>query len=125
MAENFLSFNETVHPKKASSFDQVEETPKVEKSKLITRSDRIDRFNTKRTREILSPSMCIKAGCRYDAARAMHFGGWEDLSPTNQQVALELLGEHINKIHTTFEDHIVDEDDLPGNWLGGARDKTF
>jgi hypothetical protein len=91
------------------------EQPKTKLKKFIIRQERIDQHNTKRTRQEFTPSMCAK--CRFDAAEK--HGGWQRTPTSEKEIVLDVLNKHIELAHNTSEDLIVEEGELPTNWLGG------
>lgn len=91
------------------------------KRQLIIRSTIIDSKNVKRERIVLTPSMCTKPGCRFDAAS--RYGGWEYAPERERNVLAEVLIQHVNTFHNSSEDLIVDEDSLPTQWLGDDAKK--
>lgn len=92
--------------------------------RLIIRSTVIDSKNTKRERIVLTPSMCTRQGCRFDASS--RFGGWENVPDNQRSVIADVLIQHDKVAHNFSEDLIVDEANLPTQWLGDdAKKKTL
>lgn len=91
--------------------------------KLIIRSTYIDSKNIKRERVVLTPSMCTRNGCKFDAAS--RYGGWESTPHSIRPTLEEVLVAHDRTIHNRAEDLIVDEADLPTQWLGDAKEKPL
>lgn len=107
--ENVLSFNnpKAVEPKKTNS--------KYSGYKMIVRSEIIDKFTTKRTRVVLTPSVCEV--CAFDIAKEKH-GGWEGVPDFKKADVLQAVIEHKREAHPVKEDLIIDGEDMPTNWLG-------
>src|SRR5690348_11403565 len=100
----------------------LDEEPKVEKKQLIIRSIRVDPYTLIRRRELLTPSMCQRPGCNYDAATANQFDGWHSVPESKRDILLEVLQKHIETAHNRSEDLILNEDEVPGQWLGRHSD---
>lgn len=100
------SFNEIM--------EEVKTLPTVRR--LIIRENRVDSFTTVRTRKVLTPSMCTKPGCIFDAAK--DFDGWENVPEEKQSVITQVLEQHDKVFHNNSESYIIDEDQLPTEWLG-------
>jgi len=92
--------------------------PKLTGRKLMIKSQQIDKFTTKRSRVVLTPSMCTVAGCGFDAATVNGFGGWRYVKPEKQEVVLDILREHCEQLHNKSEEFIIDESDAPTQWFG-------
>ena len=103
-----------------TAFDKAEEEVEKPKLKFIIRTQRVDQFNLVRSRKLLTPSMCTKPGCNYDAAKMGVDGaeGWDDIDPAHRNTVLQALKHHIAEVHNESEELIVDEDKLPTQWLG-------
>ena len=100
--------------------DVVDIVPTVKK-RLILHSIRIDMFTVKRSRIVLTPSMCDTPGCNYDSASK--FGGYDYAPKSEHSILLEVLAEHKKVAHNKSEEYIIYEDDLPSQWLGDAKKK--
>lgn len=88
------------------------------KPRRITRAQIIDKFNTKRTRVKLSPSVCNV--CAFDIAAAKH-GDWDGVPERSKQDVLEALELHKKEFHPVKEDLIIFEDEMPTEWLGTGK----
>lgn len=105
---------------KESSFNSVgtKDLKKPTGRSLILREEHIDRFSIKRTRVLLTPSMCQMPHCKYDAASK--WGGWQFVPESEKTVVLDVLKKH-KEYHTINEELIVDEDLLDGSWLQSPK----
>jgi predicted Zn-ribbon and HTH transcriptional regulator len=88
----------------------------AEQRKYITKETVIDKFNVKRTRILLTPAVCEK--CGFDVAARNGLGEYENMSPELQQQVKAAIDEHKSIVHTIATDLIVDEDEVPTEWLG-------
>lgn len=84
--------------------------------RFITKETQIDKFNVKRTRVLLTPAICDK--CGFDVAERNSLGSYEKMSPEMQEQVKNAIAEHKSIVHTIATDLIVDEDEVPTEWLG-------
>lgn len=99
---------------------KVEEAAEAEKPKaqrrFITKETIIDKFNVKRTRVLLTPAVCDK--CGFDVAARNGLGEYASMTPELQAQVKAAIDEHKSIVHTIATDLIVDEDEVPTEWLG-------
>lgn len=88
------------------------------KRRFITRQARIDKFNVSRRRVELTPSVCDV--CAFDVAEK-YFGSWHQVPLEEREKIQKALEMHKKTVHTTADNLIVDEDELPTKWLGGGK----
>lgn len=119
IAVNSISESEVIFDKNLKRKARVVVAPQI--GKLILREHVIDKFTTKRTRRVITPSMCIKLGCSFDIAVANGFDSWNDVPDSKREVLLEALEKHGSVFHSVANEHIIDSDDMPTKWL---RTKT-
>lgn len=110
------------HTPKSLSFNkpittEVEE-PKSTGRKFITKETIIDKFNSKRIRVELTPSVCDI--CAFDVA-AKHYGTWHNAPMTEHSKIQKAVIEHKRVAHPMNQNLIVDESEIPKTWLGQAR----
>jgi hypothetical protein len=108
--EKVLSFNRSVQ-----LTDPIEKSPTPKKKKMIIRSWIIDKFTTKKIRVELTPSVCDV--CAFDIAAEKH-GNWYGVPDSKKADVLQAVIEHKREVHPVKEDLIIDEDDMPQQWLG-------
>lgn len=96
--------------------EAIEEAKPAEKRRFITKETPIDKFNVKRTRIVLHPGVCDK--CGFDVAARNGLGEYENMSPELKQQVKAAIDEHKSIVHTIATDLIVDEDEVPTEWLG-------
>lgn len=101
--------------------EYVAQTVTADKKQFIIRSTIIDSKNVLRTRSVLTPSMCTRPGCKFDAAT--RYGGWEYTPESRKEEVRDVLVQHDRVLHNRSEDLIVDEDQLPTEWLGDDAKK--
>lgn len=88
----------------------------------ILKSRIIDKYTTIRRRIKLTASMCKRPHCNFDVAVANGFSGWDDdISDRERTRLLEALAMHDKQVHSIAEDIILNEDEVPTNWLGGKK----
>jgi predicted Zn-ribbon and HTH transcriptional regulator len=87
-----------------------------EKRRFITKETTIDKYNVKRTRVLLTPAVCDK--CGFDVAARNGLGEYEHMTPELQAQVRAAIDEHKGIVHTIATDLIVDEDEIPTEWLG-------
>jgi hypothetical protein len=106
--------------KPTMSFNKPKEVTKSDKPKrkFITKEIQIDKFNVKRTKVELTPSVCDI--CAFDVA-AKHFGSWYQVPETEKEKIKKAVEEHKRVVHPLNQNLIVDEDEIPTHWLGQAR----
>lgn len=85
------------------------------KRRFIIRSQIIDKYTTKRIRIELTPSVCDV--CAFDVAAEKH-KDWYGVPEFKKADVLQAVIEHKREAHPTREDLIVNEDELPTQWLG-------
>jgi hypothetical protein len=79
-------------------------------------------FHIKRDRVLLTPSMCTADGCSFDVAvRNGYPGGWDTVPERFKDGLLDALAEHRVEAHTVSRAWIIDEDEMPREWLGERR----
>jgi len=88
----------------------------VAKRRFITKETVIDKYNVKRTRVLLTPAVCDK--CGFDVAARNGLGEYESMSPELKVQVKAAIDEHKSIVHTIATDLIVDEDEVPTEWLG-------
>lgn len=107
---------------KVLSFNQPVQTEPIlsstGKRRFITRSKTIDKYNVKRERIELTPSVCQI--CAFDVA-AKYFGDWHKAPVTERNNLIAALQKHIEVAHPLSNASIVDEDQIPKRWLGNNR----
>lgn len=86
------------------------------KRRFITKETPIDKFSIKRTRILLTDAVCDK--CGFDVAQRNGLGEWDDMSETMKEQVRGAIAEHKALVHTIATDLIVDEDEVPTEWLG-------
>ena len=86
------------------------------KRRFITKSTIIDKFTIKRDRVELTPSVCDV--CAIDIAIVNKFHGWNGVPDDAKEGIKKALAEHKKVVHTSAEQLIVDEDQMPKSWLG-------
>lgn len=89
------------------------------KRRFIIRQTRVDAHNVVRNRVLLTPSMCTKSGCTFDAAK--DFGSWDNVPENKKDIIQEVLVRHVALVHNASEDLVVDEDQLPGQWISTGK----
>ena len=113
--DNVLSINKPIFRDELENF--IKQRP-PNAPRRITKSVIIDKFDIKRTRIKLSPSVCDV--CAFDIAAAKH-GDWDGVPDRNKPDVLEALALHKKEQHPIKEDLIVYEDELPTEWLGSGN----
>lgn len=108
-----------VTPKRSMSFNTTQ--PKVSdkpKKIFITKEIQIDKFNVKRERLELTPSVCDV--CAFDIA-AKRFGNWYGVPEREHENIKNAVIEHKRVVHPINQNMIVEEDQIPTEWLGSTR----
>lgn len=90
--------------------------PEPSKKKFITKEIVIDKYSVKRTRVELTPAVCDK--CGFDVALRNGLGEYADMTEAMQEQVKGAIAEHKSVVHTIATDLIVDEDEVPTEWLG-------
>jgi hypothetical protein len=97
--------------------EEAEEAAKpVAKRRFITKETVIDKYTVARTRVELTPAVCDK--CGFDVAARNGLGEWATMTPALQEQVRAAIEEHKGIVHTIATDLIVDEDEVPTEWLG-------
>ena len=107
-----LSFNQKIRE------EVVEESYKQndpDDPDCVVHSQFIDKFNSKRTRIEVNPSVCRI--CGFNVAKAKH-GRWGLVPATERQTVVEALEQHKRVVHTLGDLHIVKKSQLPKQWFG-------
>lgn len=101
-----------------NSFEATEPVAVKEVKYYKMQSVTVDAKNVKRTRVLLTPSMCKKGHCTFDVATANGFEkGWEEVPEENRPAIVQALAKHVEVAHSTAEEVIIAEADLPKSWL--------
>jgi hypothetical protein len=101
------------------SFNSEANKPKPKTGKkFITKETVIDKFNVLRQRVELTPSVCDI--CAFDIA-AKHFGNWHNVPEAEHEKIAKALAEHKRVVHPLNQNLIVDESEIPTQWLGQLR----
>lgn len=122
--ENYFEtaeFKPTAKNDSFSTLQEVEPVATAPKNLLIVRSNQIDAFSIKRTRVRLTPSMCTRAGCNFDAAEK--WGGYANAPESERSLLRDVKAQHEQFAHNWSEEHIIDEEQLPDQWLGSDAKK--
>jgi predicted Zn-ribbon and HTH transcriptional regulator len=97
--------------------EEAEEAAKpADKKQFITKEIVIDKYNVKRVRIPLTPAVCDK--CGFDVAARNGLGDYEQMSEQLKAQVAAAIKEHKDIVHTIATDLIVDEDEVPTEWLG-------
>lgn len=92
--------------------NNIDDFPK--KKRFIMKEVVIDKFNTKRFRVLLTPSVCDI--CAFDVATKQ--GGWENIAETEKEKVRKAVIEHKRVVHPLNQNLIVNEDEIAKVWLG-------
>jgi predicted Zn-ribbon and HTH transcriptional regulator len=85
----------------------------------ITKHTQIDKFTIKAERVLITPAVCDK--CGFDVSQRNNLGNYDEMTPIMQQQVKDAIAEHKNLVHTTAQDLVVSEDQLPTEWLGNHK----
>ena len=111
LKEEGLSFQQPIQ--------EVEEKPKPKTGKkFIIYSQFIDKFNSKAIRREVTPSVCTV--CGFDVAEQKH-GRWGLVPAAERPIVQAALEAHKKAVHSFNDMHIIDESELPKQWLGNNR----
>ncbi len=99
------------------SFNNTTPKPKSDKPqrRFITKEITIDKFNVKRVKLELTPSVCDI--CAFDVA-AKRFGSYHNAPQNEHKTIIEAVLEHKKVAHPLNQSTIIEEDQLPKMWLG-------
>lgn len=103
------------------SFNNLEVGEPVIKKRFKMQSTPIDKHNIKRSRVELTPSMCLKANCNFDIAKANKFESWHQVPIEERTAMIKALEKHVLEVHTIAEEIIIQEDQMPKKYLGSIR----
>jgi len=104
--------------KKTKSSFEAGATEVKPKKRYKMQSFFIDKFNTLRKRVLLTPSMCQRANCTFDIAVANGYAGWQDVPEDSRASMLKAFEKHDAEAHSIVEETIINEDQIPKNYLG-------
>lgn len=106
--------------KPAMSFNKPKTVTKSDKPKrkFISKETQIDKFNIKRVKIELTPSVCDV--CAFDVA-GKHFGSWHNVPEIEKEKIKKAVEEHKRVVHPLNQNLIVDEDEIPTQWLGQSK----
>lgn len=100
----------------AEAEEAAEAAKPPEQRRFITKETPVDKFNVIRTRIELTPAVCDK--CGFDVAARNGLGEYAKMSPELQEQVKSAIAEHKGIVHTIATDLIVEEDEMPTEWLG-------
>lgn len=92
-----------------------------EKRRFITAQTVVDKHNIICKRIPFTPAVCEV--CGLDLCAKLNLGDYYDLSAETQMKLKEGVRKHIAIVHGSASQKIIDEDQLPGEWLGPAHEK--
>ncbi len=92
---------------------------KVEpKKQYVMKEKKIDTFTINRTRILLTPCVCER--CGFDLCEKNGLGDYEALG-VEEKARVKVAMEKHKEFHTTAENRVVDEDDVPTQNLRSPR----
>jgi hypothetical protein len=89
------------------------------KKQFIIRETQVDKFNVIRRRVELTPAVC--GVCGFNVAERNNLGEYDKMPETVRAQVVEAIAEHKRLVHSPAEQLIVDEDELPTEWLGHPK----
>lgn len=92
------------------------EPPKPAKRRFIVYEQQIDKFNIKRSRVLLTPAVCDQCGLDLAALNKVD-GEYEALDNDTKSRLRTAVVKHKKEYHTAADDLIVDEDEIPTQFL--------
>lgn len=111
LKEEGLSFQQPIQ--------EVEDKPKPKTGKkFIIYNQFIDKFNSKAIRREVTPSVCTV--CGFDVAKEKH-ERWGLVPVAERPIVIAALEAHKKAVHSLGDLHIIDESELPRQWLGNNR----
>ena len=87
-----------------------DEISEGEERRYVLVEKKIDKFNYKRTRILLTPAVCPK--CGFDVIETNKLVPYAELSQGDQRLVRDALKQHINNYHATAEDKILTESQM-------------
>jgi len=97
----------------ASDVGEIEDEPEA---RYIIKETIIDKYSVKRERVKITPAVCDK--CGFDVSARNGLGEYDRMSPVLQAQVQGAIAEHKSLVHTTAQDLIVTQSELPTKWLG-------
>lgn len=91
--------------------------------RYVLRSRVVDRFNTIRTRVLVTPAVCDVCGTDFVEVNRRKLGidsegTYASLSPAQKDDMKALVAEHKRRVHTGADLHIATRGELAKEWLG-------
>ena len=104
--------------KSKHSFDELV-PPKKEKTgiKMQNKENKVHHLLILREVVELTPSVCRRPNCTYDASVAWGFKKWGDVPKSKQRLIIETLKRHREQEHKFVNETIVDKADIASSWL--------
>lgn len=93
--------------------------PAVPKRRFITFSKQIDKFNIIRKRVELTPAVCDV--CGFDLGHHNNLGPFSEMDQQTQAAVKKAIQKHKDEFHNKADALIVNEDELPTQYLGSAK----
>lgn len=94
-------------------------TPVAPNKRFIIYAKQIDKFNLKRSRVELTAAVCDV--CGFDLGAHNKLGPWDEMEPETQGAVRKAIAKHKQEFHTKADNLIVDEDQLPKEYLGSGK----
>lgn len=103
------------------SFDQLMPAKKEPTGVTYQRKEKkVSHFLVIRDLVELTPSVCDKPTCKYDAAKACGLREWSKVPANKRRLVLMALDRHKETAHKFVDDSIVDASELPQSWLSSV-----
>lgn len=88
------------------------------KKQFVLKEKKLDTFTTIRTRVLLTPCVCER--CGFDLCEKNGLGEYDGLEVEEKARVKKAMETH-KEFHTTAENRVVDEDDIPTSWTPKIR----
>ncbi len=88
------------------------------KKQFVLKEKKLDTFTTIRTRVLLTPCVCER--CGFDLCEKNGLGEYDSLEVEEKARVKKAMEVH-KEFHTTAENRVVDEDDIPTSWTPKIR----
>lgn len=119
--EEMNAFMETISLDSDSnqlSFDEMFPTKKEKTGVLVQlKETKGSHYLVLRNAVVLTPSVCRKITCSYDASKAAGFKEWDKVPNDKKKLVLAILQRHDESKHKFVDNTIMDKSEMSGAWL--------
>jgi hypothetical protein len=117
-AEAIAAFEAEIE-QEADAEEAAEAAKPLSQRQFIVKEFQVDKFNVIRRRVELTPAVCDV--CGFDVTERNNLGDYDSMPETVRAQVVEAIAEHKRLVHSPAEKLIINEDEVPTEWLGHPK----